>query len=102
LPSIITIVNYDNYNKNIIIGLDISVKHTNNENLYWIISKKRLFAKIDNCFPTKSIMFKNKKIKIPNNEEKYLEELYGNWKTPVKQWTYEQYSNIDNHSSYEE
>lgn len=42
---------------------------------------------IEYCEPFKEIDFCGMKVKVPNNPEKYLETLYGNWKKPDKEWT---------------
>ena len=48
-------------------------------------------------FPTKKMKFFKRMVKIPNNKEKLLEELYGDWKTPDSTWKCEptSYSTLD-------
>jgi len=38
------------------------------------------------------INFKEKKIRVPNNPEEYLKLLYGDWQTPKKDISFEEYS----------
>jgi len=96
----ITIVNNIGKNKNTI-GLDIHIKYPDDKKLYWMVAQRKLSATKEFCFPTIDFEFQDVKLKIPNNANKYLTELYGDWKTPVKQWDYSQYSNIDSYRKYE-
>ena len=75
-------------------GLDIYLKYIQNNKISWLIARKRLVSDIHIVFPTSQIVFKNKKLNVPNNTELYLESLYGNWKTVVKEWSFDKYSNI--------
>lgn len=95
----ITIIN-NIKEKKTTIGLDIHLKYSDNEKIYWKVAQRRLFATKAFCFPTIDFIFKTKKLKIPNDANNYLKELYGDWKTPVKKWDYSKYSNIDNYSKY--
>ena len=101
-PMIITIYNKASHNKdnNTILGLDLALKYSFQENIYWIVSKRRLYCRADICFPTKDYKFKGKNLKIPYDENTYLRSLYGNWKIVVKDWHYSKYSNIDSQIAY--
>ncbi|MBN2782580.1 MAG: hypothetical protein JXQ66_05010, partial [Campylobacterales bacterium] len=81
--------------------LDIHIKYPKDEKLLWMVAQRRLSATKSFCFPTKEFIFKKQTLKVPNNSDNYLKELYGEWKTPVKKWDYSQYSNIDNYVPYE-
>jgi len=82
--------NIDNH-----IALDLMVKYENNNHeLYWGVCGNYLYMNKDLCFPSEKFVYKNKQINIPKNATKYLTNLYGNWKVPVKKWTYNQYTNI--------
>ncbi|QKF72292.1 LicD family protein [Aliarcobacter faecis] len=101
LPMILTIYNSistSNIN-NEVLGLDLAFKYEHNDTLYWMVSKRRLNSKKEICFPAKEYIFKNKIIKIPNDEVIYLEKLYGNWKKVIKNWHYSKYTNIDYYSN---
>lgn len=89
----ITVVN-NVEDKNSTIGLDIHVKYTHNGNIVWTLAERKLSATKSYCFPTIDFTFKTKTLKIPNDSSSYLTELYGEWKTPVKEWDYSKYSNI--------
>jgi phosphorylcholine metabolism protein LicD len=103
-PMIITLYNKANYKKenDIVLGLDLALKYSFENNLYWMVSKRRLYCKTQICFPSKEYLFKNKMIKIPHDEETYLESLYGNWKEVIKDWHYSKYSNIDSQIAYKD
>ena len=74
--------------------VDVEIKYLFNNDLYWMIGSRKLSCSYDICFPNQTIEFKNVIIKVPNDINKYLEALYGNWNKIVKQWSYDQYSNI--------
>jgi phosphorylcholine metabolism protein LicD len=76
-------------------SLDIELKHQFQENLYWMIGSRKLKVPISICFQTEDLEFEKRQLKIPNDSNAYLKALYGDWKIPVKEWTYEQYTNIE-------
>ena len=78
------------------VALDLMFRYTKKSMIYWAVCGKYLSVPLSLCFPTKQIMYKGYQLNIPNDVNKYLENLYGDWKTPVKEWTYDKYSNITN------
>lgn len=76
--------------------LDIKFKYKHNNKLYWRVGIKILTIDSNICFPSSYTIFGKKKLKVPLDTKKYLTSLYGNWKIPIKEWTYGQYKNIDN------
>jgi lipopolysaccharide cholinephosphotransferase len=93
-PVVIKILNRaDDINSNEF-ELDIKFKYEYDKNLYWTVGQRTLISNIDICFPTTLISYKDKKIRIPKDAPNYLKSLYGNWQETVKEWTYNQYTNI--------
>jgi len=92
-----TIKIFNDYDEELTNGfdLDIKFKYKYNNKLYWTVEPRTLVSNQDICFPSSYIEFKNCKIKVPKNTDKYLVSLYGNWKVPIKEWTYRQYTNIN-------
>ncbi|RUR10164.1 LicD family protein [Legionella sp. km772] len=78
------------------VALDLMFRYTEESMLCWAVCGKYLTAPRTLCFPTKNIIYKGNRLNIPNNVEKYLTNLYGDWKVPVKEWTYEKFNNITN------
>lgn len=76
------------------VALDLMFRYRDESIIYWGVCGKYLVSPIDFCIPTKQIIYKDNYINVPNNIEKYLENLYGNWKITVKEWTYDKYNNI--------
>jgi len=95
-PLYITIINKEDHKENNI-GLDLHIKYTFEQDLCWVIAQRRLTVTKNLCFPTKKFKFKNTILKIPNNADGYMRELYGNWEVPDKSWNYNKYSNIDHY-----
>jgi phosphorylcholine metabolism protein LicD len=93
----ITIKIFNNTNEELTDGfdLDIKFKYEHNNKLYWRVGIQTLIADTNICFPSSYSIFKKMKLKVPYNTKKYLTSLYGDWKTPIKEWTYGQYTNID-------
>ncbi len=75
-------------------SVDIYPKYLLDDELLWSINQRRLACKKNLVFPLKSIVFKDKVLKIPNQKEAYLENLYGDWKVPVKEWSLNRFNNI--------
>jgi len=78
------------------ICLDIFFKYTYNDKLNWMA-----FGSIYST-STKNIKNGLTKIKlydhefyIPKDYDKYLEELYGNWQEPKKEWTQKEHKALD-------
>lgn len=92
---LITIYNDLNKENAYEIGLDLALKYEYNNKFHWMVAKRKLSSSVEDSFPSKEIIFKNKILHIPCNEIKYLENLYGNWKIPIKKWHYSLYSNIE-------
>ncbi|NVK38371.1 MAG: LicD family protein [Gammaproteobacteria bacterium] len=71
--------------------LDIFVKYKVGDEYLNIVGKKPAIVR---NFPKKYleefeyVEFNGKKFKAPINKEDYLESIYGDWKTPVKEWDY--------------
>ncbi len=95
LPMVIKIFNDINDVTSNSFFIDIEIKYVIDTNLCWMIGSRKLSCDYSICFPTKSMDFKGNLIKIPNQTNKYLESLYGNWEKVVKQWSYDQYENIN-------
>ena len=74
--------------------LDIELKYLLNKDLYWMIGSRKLSVKNNLCFPSKYIFYKTHKLSIPHDVNQYLTLLYGDWKITIKDWSYDQYSNI--------
>ena len=68
------------------ITLDVFIKTHDNTHTYWQAKGKvmRVENKYYESFET--IEYKGMELKTPNHYEAYLNEKYGNWKIPVKQW----------------
>lgn len=92
----ITVKIFNNCNEIITNGFDIDIKfkYLNNQNLYWRVGSKTLAIDSGICFPSKDIIFQNQMIKVPQDIDKYLTKLYGNWTEPVQEWSYSKYTNI--------
>jgi len=75
------------------ISLDLMFKYEKDQNLLWTVCNHNFTIDTKICYPVKTIRYKNKLLKIPNRPDIYLEDIFGDWKTPVKNWTYKQYSN---------
>jgi phosphorylcholine metabolism protein LicD len=69
--------------------LDIFFKYEDNDYLYWLADGQINRVKkdfLDDGLTT--IDFYNYKLKIPKSYDKYLTEIYGNWKKPNKEHTH--------------
>jgi len=66
--------------------IDIFVKYKVDNYYYWIGSgtPKRVNARYHDQLD--SIIWKREKFYIPSNTDQYLRELYGNWKTPKREF----------------
>ena len=78
------------------VALDLMFRYHINGKIHWKVAQKHLIVDYDVCFPLSTINFKNHKINAPHDTYKYLNILFGDWKTPVKEWSYEKYTNIEN------
>lgn len=96
LPMVIKVFNNIKDSNSDTFSLDIELKHEYENKVYWVLGSRRLSCKKNICFPSSMIIFKGKQLKVPNNTSEYLESLYGNWRKIIKDWTYNQYANIDN------
>lgn len=94
LPMVIKVFNdIDDFTSNSFF-IDIELKYCIDENLYWMVGSRKLSVPVDMCFPAIPISFKNHTILVAKNTNDYLKSLYGDWKKVVKEWSYDQYSNI--------
>lgn len=93
----VTIKIFNDYDEGLTNGfdLDIKFKYEYHNKLHWNVGHRTLVSDQDVCFPSSSIEFKNCKLKLPRDVDKYLISLYGNWKVPNQEWTYRQYNNIN-------
>jgi lipopolysaccharide cholinephosphotransferase len=67
--------------------LDIFFKYEDNGYLYWLADGQINRVKKDFLDEGLTIIdFYNRKFKIPKNYDKYLTEIYGNWRKPNKEW----------------
>ena len=96
LPMVIKVFNDTDDETSNSFFVDIELKYIFNSNLYWMVGSRKLSAPIAFCFPPDEVRFKNQKVKVPNNTFDYLKLLYGDWKKIVKEWSYNQYTNINN------
>ena len=75
------------------VALDLMPKYQENNFLIWGVCKKKLSVLENICFPSKKLMYKDRIIHIPREEKEYLTQLFGNWRIPIKQWSYDNYTN---------
>ncbi len=95
LPMVIKVFNETDDKTSNSFFVDIELKYEHNSNLYWMVGSRKLSAPKDICFPSSSIVFKNKKLKVPKETKQYLTLLYGDWTKVIKEWSYNQYTNIE-------
>ena len=95
LPMVIKVFNDVEDSISNLFFVDIELKYEYKNNLYWMIGSRKLFAPLEICFPSTSILFKGHVLQTPRCIEDYLINLYGNWKKVIKEWSYEQYANIE-------
>ncbi|MCT7650476.1 LicD family protein [Aliarcobacter butzleri] len=87
------IFNYSNFQEDEV-ALELMFRYKRDSIIYWGFCEKYLKAPLDITLPTKQIFYKGHPINVPNNTMKYLSNLYGDWKTPIKNWTYDKYNNL--------
>ena len=70
-------------------NLDIFFKYKNNNSLFWMV-ENRIHSMPSDILGTEliEIDFYNLKCNIPKNYDEYLTYIYGDWKTPKKDWQY--------------
>ncbi|MEZ4856429.1 MAG: LicD family protein [Gelidibacter sp.] len=66
--------------------LEIFMKYSDNENVYWRVSDKIMAAPKTIYEAYKSLTFLGHNYSIPEKTDDYLTLKYGDWKTPVKEW----------------
>jgi len=76
-----------------LIALDLMFRYEYNNELHWKVANKHLKVNLDISLPTVDIKFKDHILQVPNKTYNYLENLFGDWKTPVKEWSYDYYTN---------
>jgi len=69
------------------IVLDIFVKYSDNKDVYWEASNKTMRVSLKYYNSYEEIEYNNYLYKVPNNYKEYLQEKYGDWKTPIKEWS---------------
>lgn len=74
--------------------IDIHFKRFNKNLVHWMVGPIQLA--VPSVFYTENEKFfwSDITMPIPVNPNAYLEELYGNWRTPNSAWTYADYNNI--------
>ena len=84
IPSLLKML-YPGYNKYYIV-LDIFVKSSDDKFTYWEAQKK--IMKVENRYyeSYERIKYLNRWLKVPNDYRGYLNEKYGDWSSPVKDW----------------
>jgi phosphorylcholine metabolism protein LicD len=95
LPMVIKVFNDADDSVSNSFFVDIELKYQYQNNLYWMVGSRKLSAPIEICFPATPIIFKNHTILVPKDTNSYLKSLYGNWEKVIKEWSYDQYSNIE-------
>lgn len=76
------------------VALELMFHYKTSSIIYWGFCGKCLKAPLHITIPKKQIFYKNHSISVPNNAVEYLSNLYGDWKTPIKDWTYDKYNNL--------
>lgn len=68
--------------------LDVFVKHSDGKQVFW--QAGNCFMAVDAKYYEghDEISWKGMKVKIPKFHEAFLEEKYGNWRVPVKDWDF--------------
>lgn len=95
LPMVIKVFNDADDSVSNSFFVDIELKYSLNGTLYWMVGSRKLSAPADICFPATSIHFQNHTLLVPKETKTYLKLLYGNWEKVIKEWSYDQYSNIE-------
>lgn len=95
LPMVIKVFNESDDKTSNSFFVDIELKYEHNCNLYWMVGSRKLSALQEICFPASSFIFKNKILKVPKDTQKYLTQLYGDWTQVIKEWSYNQYANVE-------
>ncbi len=95
LPMVIKVFNESDDKISNSFFIDIELKYQYNNNLYWMVGSRKLSAPQEICFPSSSIVFKDKKLQVPKDTKQYLRLLYGDWTKVIKEWSYNQYTNIE-------
>jgi len=86
------IYNDSNYTEDLI-ALDLMFRYILNDKLHWKVADKHLSIDSSIVLPMSTVKYKGNLLYIPNQTSKYLEKLFGDWKTPIKQWSYDNYTN---------
>ncbi|MDA3908386.1 MAG: hypothetical protein PF437_04815, partial [Sulfurimonas sp.] len=95
LPMVIKVFNEADDKTSNSFFVDIELKYEYNHNLYWMVGSRKLSAPNEICFPASSMIFKDKTLKVPKDTKKYLTQLYGDWTKVIKEWSYNQYANVE-------
>lgn len=66
--------------------LDIFLKYIAGDTMDYVLSSRGLTMPSKHLLTTDSIEFCGKQLAIPSQAEAYLEQHYGDWKTPVRDW----------------
>lgn len=76
------------------VQLDIFFKYNFDGHSYWQAGDKLMRVDAAYYQGYDEVEFEGHKLKAPKNCESYLEEKYGDWRTPVKDWTFHQEKTI--------
>lgn len=94
LPISIKIENKADDNTSNGLHVDLVLTHKRDELIYWYVGGVVLSAPRELLQHFKSHEFAGKQLSIPVEEDRYLTHLYGDWRTPVKDWLHVNYTNI--------
>ncbi|MCP5416509.1 MAG: LicD family protein [Chromatiaceae bacterium] len=74
--------------------LDITIIHRHAEAYWWEMAKK--VCTVEACFFDKHeyLEYGNRQVRVPYRHEEYLTRLYGDWKTPDRNFHHDQFGTI--------
>lgn len=76
------------------VTLDIFIKYNVQEGTYWYVGGNTMRVETGFYESYEVVNYMGRQFRVPVNYQRYLTEKYGNWKIPVKDWSYLQEKTI--------